>query len=75
MVEIGRVRVKAGNSPIEQKFRLVPTVQPFPVYPEQRTSSDRPGMSQTCQRTKSLRDSPLRGEPDRERGSRGQDRR
>jgi len=25
--------------------------------------------------TKSLRDSPLRGEPDRERGSRGQDRR
>jgi hypothetical protein len=28
-----------------------------------------------CQGTKSLRDSPLRGEPDREDGSRGQDRR
>ena len=27
-------------------------------------------MSQTCQSTKSLRDSPLRGEPDREHGSR-----
>jgi hypothetical protein len=24
----------------------------LPVYPDQRTSSDRPGMSQTCQTTK-----------------------
>jgi hypothetical protein len=28
---------------------------PFPIYPDQRTSSDRPGMSQTCQfRTNAL---------------------
>jgi len=32
-------------------------------------------MTQWAQSTKSLRDSPLRGEPDHEHGSRGQDRR
>ena len=31
------------------------------VCPYERTSSDRLGMSQRCQRTKSLRSSPLRG--------------
>jgi hypothetical protein len=33
------------------------------------------GTSEMCQSTKSLRDSPLRGEPDREDGARGKDRR
>jgi hypothetical protein len=31
----------------------LPLCQPFPIYREQRTSSDRPGMSQRCQRTQS----------------------
>jgi len=34
---------------------------PSPVYPDQQASPDRPGMSSWCQRTKSLRSSPLRG--------------
>jgi len=48
--------------------------QPLPVSPEQRTSSERPGWSEKCQRTKSLRSSPLRGSKSREAGirSRGQ---
>ena len=40
--------------------------RPHPVYPDQRTSSDRLGMSGWCQRTKSLRSSPLRGGKSRE---------
>jgi hypothetical protein len=32
-----------------------------PFYPQEQTSSACPGMSVWCQRTKSLRDSPLRG--------------
>jgi hypothetical protein len=46
-----------------------------PLCPQQQTSSAQPVRSEKCQSTKSLRDSPLRGEPDREHGSRGQDRR
>jgi hypothetical protein len=42
--------------------------RPLPVYPDQRTSSDHPGMSGWCQRTKSLRSSPLRGSKSREAG-------
>jgi hypothetical protein len=38
MVEIGRVRVKAGNAPIEQKIS---------AYPQTRTLLDAFGMSQT----------------------------
>ena len=56
--------------------RVVLTVQrSLPVFPEKQTFSVSVGMSQKCHSTKSLRDSPLRGEPDREHGSRGQDRR
>jgi hypothetical protein len=33
---------------------------PFPVHPDEWTSPDRPGWSVSCQRTKSLRDSPLK---------------
>src|SRR5260221_6859500 len=43
--------------------------QPLPVFPNQRTSSDRAGRSGSCQRTKSLRSSPLRGGKNREAGS------
>jgi hypothetical protein len=32
-----------------------------PLIPQQRTCDDCIGMSVSCQRTKSLRDSPLRG--------------
>src|SRR5450631_4152093 len=46
---------------------------PFPVFPEQRTSSDRPGMSVSCHCTKSLRSSPLRGSKSRETGSRSRE--
>ncbi|MEH2614359.1 hypothetical protein V1293_006648 [Bradyrhizobium sp. AZCC 1693] len=48
---------------------------PFPVYPDQQTLGLAFTRSPKGQCTKSLRDSPLRGEPDREHGSRGQDRR
>jgi hypothetical protein len=44
--------------------------RPLPVFPDQRTSSDRPSMSGWCQSTKSLRSSPLRGSKSREAGSR-----
>src|SRR6266700_455270 len=33
----------------------------LPIYPDERTSKDRAGMSQKCHCTKSLRSSPLRG--------------
>src|SRR5882724_1831434 len=47
---------------------------PLPVFPDQQTLSASVGMSQTCQGTKSLRSSPLRGSKSREAGirSRGQ---
>jgi hypothetical protein len=41
----------------------------LPVFPEQQTSSEPVGMSQTCHSTKSLRSSPLRGGKSRESGS------
>src|SRR5271166_4218517 len=39
--------------------------RPLPVFPDKQTSSEPVAMSQMCQCTKSLRDSPLRGESDR----------
>jgi hypothetical protein len=42
----------------------------LPVYPDKQTSSEPVGMSQRCQSTKSLRDSPLRGSKSRGAGSR-----
>jgi len=56
------------NGPDGPEIRL-------PLFPRKRTQVGHRAMSGSCQRTKSLRDSPLRGEPDREHGSRGQDRR
>jgi hypothetical protein len=48
--------------------------RPLPVYPDEQTFRLFVGMSQTCQSTKSLRSSPLRGSKSRETGrrSRGQ---
>ena len=44
--------------------------RPLPVYPDEKTFRLFVGMSQTCQCTKSLRSSPLRGSKSREAGSR-----
>src|SRR5665647_2825824 len=41
----------------------------LPDFPHKRTFSGPVGMSQTCQRTKSLRDSPLKRGPTRGRGN------
>jgi hypothetical protein len=47
----------------------------WPLHPKKLTFGEGTGRSAMCHSTKSLRDSPLRGESDREHGSRGQDRR
>src|SRR5260370_9165454 len=50
--------------------RVVPALgRRLPVYPGNRTLSAAAGMCQKCQRTKSLRSSPLRGGKSREVGS------
>src|ERR1700694_3625629 len=45
-------KYQTGNGP-ERPFRVISTVltvvRPFQLYPDQRTSSDRPGMSQKFQ--------------------------
>jgi hypothetical protein len=46
-----------------------PTSELGPFLPQQRTFGDYCGMSEKCQRTKSLRSSPLRGGKNREAGS------
>ena len=46
-------------------YVVLTVVQPLPVFPHKQTFSGSVGMSQTCQSTKSLRDSPLkRGLPE-----------
>jgi hypothetical protein len=52
-----------GNS-FQQFFSCVPSYQrPLLVYPCQRTSADRPGMSERCQLVGSLAGRPVRGRP------------
>jgi hypothetical protein len=58
--------VQVNNGPDGPETRLL-------LCTDQRTSADRPGMSQRCQSTKSLRSSPLRGSKSREAGIRSRE--
>jgi hypothetical protein len=62
---------RAAGPYIRVKSAILTAGQPLPICPDQRTFSAPVGMSQTCQGTKSLRSSPLRGSKSREAGSRG----
>jgi hypothetical protein len=67
-------RPPLGSSPIPMSemglIRVISSVhRSLPVLPKKQTFSVSVRMSQTCQSTKSLRSSPLRGGKNRETGS------
>jgi hypothetical protein len=64
--------VKRNRSAAEVAYGVIgailTVVRLLPVFPDQQRFSDLLYMSQTCQSTKSLRSSPLRGSKSREAG-------